>query len=419
MQARKTDTKHSKPRSTREWQPLVSNGFRKVTTKRPCRICRKTDWCGYSTDERTSICMRVSDGAKGTARNGGNIHVHSDVPPTSSPGKKTKPVPPSIEIAPIEIRDAVYRELIRISPAQKYYPHLVDGPDGLLSRGLLERETQNYGALLPTQKERAQLARQLRQFVIDKFPEYGRLYLYPGVIGIPGFWQDANCTVQLWKPREYKMPMLVIPYNDNRGRIQACQLRLQKSDISEGEKRYRWLASPLERHGISSGSPIHFTFSPSTLSNGKTVVITEGALKADTLVSLRPQVFAIATSGVSCSHEEVIEAVRTYNTLIAFDADHKTNPAVCRQLARLIAAREQHTASRNLPTSTRIVYWEGYKGIDDAAKAANVTITTLSILEWFATLEGDPVDEVKKVWTETAYQPVNQLEVLPSNHYGP
>ncbi len=405
MPARKTDTKHTNPRTTPAWQPLVSNGFRKVTTKRPCRICRKTDWCGYSTDERTSICMRVSDGAKGTARNGGNIHVHSDFPPTSSPGKKTKPAPPSIEIAPIEIRDAVYRELIRISPAQKYYPHLLDGPDGLLSRGLLEREIQNYGALPPTQKERAQLARQLRQFVIDKFPEYGRRYSYAGVVGIPGFWQDANGIVQLWKPREYKMPMLLIPYNDNRGRIQACQLRLHKGDISEGEKRYRWLASPLERRGISSGTPIHFTFSPSALSNGKTVVITEGALKADTLVSLRPQICAIATSGVSCSHEEIIEAARTYNALIAFDADHKTNPAVCRQLARLIAAREQDAASRNLPTSTRIVYWEGYKGIDDAAKAANVTITTLSIPEWLATLEGDPVDEVKKVWTEIGYRP--------------
>jgi hypothetical protein len=381
----------------------VSNGFRKVTPKRPCRICHKTDWCGYSTDERTSICMRVSDGAKGTARNGGNIHVHNGVPLTSSPRKKMKPAPPSIEIAPIEIRDAVYRELIRISPARKY-PHLVDGADGLLSRGLLERETHNYGALPPTHKERAQLARQLRKFVLDKFPVYGRRHSRAGVVGIPGFWQDANGIVQLWKPREYKMPMLVIPYKDEHGRIQACQLRLHKGDIPEGEKRYRWLASRLERRGCSSGTPIHFTFRPSTLSHGKTVVITEGGLKAETLVSLRPQVRAIATSGVSCSHAEIIEAARTYNALIAFDSDHRTNPSVCRQLARLIAARELEAASRNLST-TKIVYWEGYKGIDDAAKAEKVTLTTLSIPEWFATLKGDPLDEVKKVWTEIGYKP--------------
>jgi len=141
------------------------------------------------------------------------------------------------------------------------------------------------------------------------------------------------------------------------------------------------------------------------LSNGKTVVITEGALKAETLVSLRPQVRAIATSGVSCSHAEIVESARTYNALIAFDADHRTNPAVCRQLGRLIAAREQDAATRNLSTSTRIVYWEGYKGIDDAAKAEKVTFSTLSILEWFSTLEGDPVDGVKKVWNEVGYQP--------------
>ncbi len=403
MAAGKTDPKRFKPR-TPAWQPLVSNGFRKVTPKRPCRICHKSDWCGYATDERTSICMRVSDGAKGIARNGGNIHVHKDAPTISSPRKKVKSLPASIQIAPIEIRDAVYRELIRISPAQKHYPHLVDGPDGLLSRGLLERETHNYGALPPTQRERAKLAGQLRRFVIDKFPEYGRLNSHAGVVGIPGFWQDVNGIVQLWKSRKYKMPMLVIPYKDDRGRIQACQLRLHKDDLPEGEKRYRWLASPLERHGCSSGTPIHFTFRPSTLSHGKTVVITEGALKAEILVSLRPQVRAITTSGVSCSHAEIVEAARAYNALIAFDSDHKTNPAVCRQLARLIAAGEQDATSRNLSTTTKIVSWKGHKGIDDAARA-NVIFTTISIPEWFSTLAGEPLEEVKKVWNEIGYHP--------------
>src|SRR2546430_15952430 len=113
MPNRKTDPKNSKPRSAPVWQPLVSNGFRKVTLKRPCRICHKPDWCGYSTDERTSICMRVSDGAKGTARNGGNNHLHYDFSAFNTPPTKTPPASPSIETSPIQIRDAVYRELIR------------------------------------------------------------------------------------------------------------------------------------------------------------------------------------------------------------------------------------------------------------------------------------------------------------------
>jgi len=120
-------------------------------------------------------------------------------------------------------------------------------------------------------------------------------------------------------------------------------------------------------------------------------------LKAETLVSLRPQVRAIATSGVSCSHGEIIEAARAYNALIAFDSDNKTNPAVCRQLARLIAAREQDAPSRNL-SNTKIVHWEGYKGIDDAAKAANVTFTTISILEWFLNADRRTTGRSQKVW---------------------
>src|SRR5207237_8733439 len=103
MPATRIDTKQSKPGASPLRQPLVSNGFRKVTTKRPCRICRKTDWCGYANDERTSICMRVSDGAKGTARNGGNIHDHNIVPPANRCRKKTKPVPSSTQIARHEI----------------------------------------------------------------------------------------------------------------------------------------------------------------------------------------------------------------------------------------------------------------------------------------------------------------------------
>jgi hypothetical protein len=61
--------------------------------------------------------------------------------------------------------------------------------------------------------------------------------------------------------------------------------------------------------------------------------------------------------------------------IVTFDADYKTNPAVARQLARLIAAREQDIAVSNLKTTTRIVTWQRYKGIDDAV-LANVSLET-------------------------------------------
>jgi hypothetical protein len=349
--------------------------------------------------------MRISNGSKGTSRNGGSIFHHNRLFLVANPRTNRKQAPPPIEIAPIEIRNAVYEELIRRSPAVKYYSQLIDGPCGLLSRGLREHEMQNYGALPRTRKERASLARTLNKFLKVRFPDYA-VRTHAAIIGVPGLWQDEASNLHLWNPHDYNMPLLVIPYRDVQSRIQACQLRLHRNDLRTGEKKYRWLACPFPFRGASSGTPIHFTFKPADLPPGKTVIITEGAFKAGVLVSLRPKARVIATSGVSCSHAEIIEAARSYVALIAFDADYKTNPAVARQLARLIAAREQDIAVCNLKTTTRIVTWQRYKGIDDAV-LANVPLETLTILEWISTLEGRLLKEVWAAWELVRYSPLH------------
>jgi|ERR1043166_321257 hypothetical protein len=385
-------------------RPLKLNGFCRVSKQRPCHVCGKPDWCGYSTDEETSICMRISDGSKGTSRNGGNIHHHARLFLVANPRLHKAPAPPLIEIAPIEIRNAVYEELIQRSPAVKYYSQLIDGPGGLLSRGLHERAIQNYGALPRTQKERAGLARILKKFVLVRFPKYAVRNAQSGMLGVPGFWLDESAVIQLGNPRDYNMPSLIIPYRDDKGRIQGCQLRHHKNDVSVSEKKYRWLSSPLPFRGASAGTPLHFTFGSRDLRPGGTVVVTEGALKADTLMSLKPKARVIAASGVSCSHGEIISAVRRYNALIAFDADYETNPAVARQLARLVAAREQDVAAQQLSASTRVLCWRGFKGIDDAV-LANVSLETMTISQWFSTLDGKVLQEVKAVWEQMRYTP--------------
>ena len=394
-----------------KWRPiyaprrtLVSGGFKRVSKKRPCRICGKPTYCGFSTDEGTSICMRISAGARGPSRNGGNIHVHTEIPIFTFPPTITIPDRESIPLAPLEIRDAVFQELIRISSASNYREELVTGPGGLLSRGLLEEQATRYGALPPTKRDRSTLAGILSSYVGNHFPNYAKLYSGAGVVGVPGFWQDPRAVVQIWKPRNYLMPILVIPYKDRKGLIQACQIRLHARDISVGEKKYRWLASPLERRGTSSGTPIHFTFMPETLPAGETVVITEGALKAETLISFRPKARVIATAGVSCSHDQIIEAARPYNLLIAFDADHRTNSAVCRQLARLIVQRRKDSKERRLSTATKIIVWNGPKGIDDAVRA-NIGLSALTVSEWYANLENEALEEVKKFWREINFRP--------------
>jgi hypothetical protein len=383
---------------------MISVGFERVSKKRPCRICGKPTYCGFSRDEGTSICMRISAGSRGLSRNGGNIHVHPEIPFITIRPRIQRPMSQSIPLASLEIRDAVFRELIRISPAANYIGELVTCPGGLLSRGLLQEHATSYGALPRTNRDRATLAGILNAYVSARFPAYAQSHSGAGVVGIPGFWQELSGVVHIWKPRNYLMPLLVIPYKDVSGLIQTCQIRLHANDISSHEKRYCWLSSPLERHGTSSGTPIHFTFVKDELPPGETVLITEGALKADTVVRFRPNARVIATSGVTCSHSELVKAARPYAALIAFDADYRTNPAVCRQLARLIVHPLNDSKEQQLRSTTNILCWNGPKGIDDAVKA-NVRLRSLTIAEWYATLRNEPLDEVNRFWSETGFKP--------------
>jgi hypothetical protein len=137
---------------------------------------------------------------------------------------------------------------------------------------------------------------------------------------------------------------------------------------------------------------------------GETVLITEGALKADIVVRFRPNARVIATSGVTCSHSELVKAARPYTALIAFDADHRINPAVCRQFARLIVEREQDSREHESSTITKVVFWNGPKGIDDALRE-NASLRSLTISEWYATLRNEPLEEVTKFWREIVFEP--------------
>src|SRR5215467_7889544 len=105
--------------------PMISVGFARVSKKRPCRICGKPTYCGFSRDEGTSIYMRISAGSRGLSRNGGNIHVHPEIPFITIRPKIKNANSQSISLAPLEIRDAVFRELIQISPVSNYRQELV------------------------------------------------------------------------------------------------------------------------------------------------------------------------------------------------------------------------------------------------------------------------------------------------------
>lgn len=124
---------------------------------------------------------------------------------------------------------------------------------------------------------------------------------------MPGFWQERDGSVRLWMDRDEAGPMLLIPYRDLEGRIQACQFR-RSAVLNDDQKRYAWLSTPTKRKGVTSGAPIHHTFRGGECPEGSTVLITEGGLKARAFVRQRPKACILATSGVTCSHGLLIAA---------------------------------------------------------------------------------------------------------------
>ncbi len=74
-------------------------------------------------------------------------------------------------------------------------------------------------ALPPTNQQRAILAGNLNDYVRANFPEHAESHSGAGIRGVPGFWQELSGVVHIWKPRNYLMPLLVIPYKDANGLI--------------------------------------------------------------------------------------------------------------------------------------------------------------------------------------------------------
>jgi hypothetical protein len=87
---------------------------------------------------------------------GGFIHAHYDRSPAIEYDvqRPQSEIKPSVGLAPLEVRDAVYSELIRLSPASNCDRELVSGSKGLRARGFLQKEVVKFGALPPEMSER-------------------------------------------------------------------------------------------------------------------------------------------------------------------------------------------------------------------------------------------------------------------------
>ncbi|HRH41450.1 MAG TPA: DUF3854 domain-containing protein [Pyrinomonadaceae bacterium] len=359
----------------------MNSNYKRVSLRRTCLICGKPDWCSFTPDGRISFCARICDGADRVSRTGWGVFYHEkSLFPSDSMRAPHRPPPIKVKLAPLEIRDFAYRKLIELAPARADR-EIVDGPNGLRARKIFDLE--NYGSLPRTRAERTYVAKQIRSLINRKFPDFVRCQK-SSIAGLPGFWLDRAGRIQLWSDKDYECSMMLIPYLSMDGFIQACQIRFMKPDVILNGIRYVWLSTPAKHAGLTSGSPIHFA-SYDGSNAGKPILITEGALKAETSKSFFWDCNVIASAGIACSHDSLVAAIRSRQIFIAFDTDFYVNHFVALAMVRLInlIVLTKKICRRN---QIKILSWDtAFKGIDEAL-LQNATIIQQTPAEWFNSL---------------------------------
>jgi len=132
--------------------------------------------------------------------------------------------------------------------------------------------------------------------------------------------------------------------------------------------RYIWLSTPKKSGSASCGCPLHFVrpfAKPALLL--QPILVTEGALKAETVQAFCPWFNVVAIGGISSSHSELIKASRFFPLLIGFDNDFFDNLQVLRQFTRFLCARFSDAKKHRYNPDLKILTWSSkFKGIDDA-----------------------------------------------------
>ena len=361
-------------------------GYQRVSRRSPCRICGKPNWCSTTKDHNIAFCARSVTNADRLSNKGWGIFYDDRRSPLRAghalPQKQLSRSK-SASLASVEIRDKLYRRLIRLSP-------LSGNGKAIFGSGWLTHRRlgfERFGILPRLVVDRHALALSLIKSIVK---ETGAI---PTFKAVPGFWQGSNGMPRLGSDFDYDDDLLLIPFLDSNGLIQACQIKaFGRAKNTFG--KYQWLSSIRKREGCSSGTPLHHEGSIGFRGKAtKTVLVTEGLLKAVTAQHFLPDRYVVANGGVATSHREIVKAARQKILEIAFDADCFTNPHVARALASLLALRirEQQFLSCDKPTN--ILAWDSrFKGIDDAL-IAGASLKYLEVSDWLRLLTPECLDE--------------------------
>ena len=345
-------------------------GYKRVSKKRPCCICGKPDWCSFTRNETISFCARSTTRADRISDQGWGIYYHSirkNLTPVNPKKRATGKYCFQIQASDQELSDRVYRKLIELSPAASN-SEIVHGKGGLVERGILD--ISGYGSLPKNAVDR----KILRELIIKELEMESA-----DLIGIPGFWKDSNERIRLWSEYDINDDLMLIPFVGIGGKIEACQIRFMKH-VPNKSGHYVWLSSANKPHGCGPGSPLHHV-NPGSLAE-RSVLVTEGALKAATAQTFLKDRYVVGNSGVASSRREIVETARHKNLEIAFDVDSFTNPHVARATAGLIRLRYEDQESFGYCDYVKIVAWDcSFKGIDEALLAGN-QLKSISVDEW-------------------------------------
>ena len=347
-------------------------GYQRVSRRTPCRICGKPDWCSTTKDHNIAFCARSSTNADRLSGKGWGIFYYDCRRPSQAgyiQPQKQLSRSKSTSVAAIEIRHRIYQKLIRLSPLTANGERIC-GKEWLFRHG---REFGRCGILPKLTTERHRLVRLLIELLVK---EEGTI---PSFNGVPGFWLGSNRTARLGSDFDYDADLLLIPFLDSNGLIQACQIKvIGKTRNTSG--KYQWLSSIGKREGFRGKTT-------------KTVLVTEGVLKAATAQHFMPDRYVVANGGVATSHQEIVHVARQKILEIAFDADCLTNPHVARALASLIALRGREQQFLSCDKPTKILAWDSrFKGIDDAL-IAGASLKYLEVSDWLGLLTPECLDE--------------------------
>jgi hypothetical protein len=302
--------------------------FLRVNKKKPCAICGRNDWCGYSADGDSAICMRVkSDRA---SANGGWLHRVGFATPKPTARSVAAPQMPT---AHADRKDAIYCALLK-----RFLVLSADHRARLRLRGLDAERIERGG------------------YRSNPAPVYVRAILKDfsddELRGVPGFYFEGgrrmvDCGAGFF-----------IPARDERGRIRALQFRRD-----EGKPKYFWFSSASKPHGASSGSPLHFA-NRHLLDRSDEVILTEGILKADCVAHFTglPVIAAAGVSNFPPGFEgNLREQYPNINrAVVAFDSDFISNEQVKSALRRIV------DRLRRAHFSTVVRTWDrNFKGYDD------------------------------------------------------